>query len=500
MQERLAKVLAAAGVASRRDAEQLIRAGKVTVNGQTVKEPGTRVDPESDHIAVDDRAIARDVPRVYVVLNKPRGYVTTREDPHAEHTVMDLIRPPLEARMGRGHPAVEGLHPIGRLDTQTEGLLLLTNDGSLTNALTHPKHQVAKVYQARVRGIPDYEALERLRTGVPLFGRRTLPARVQVVRADRSRGMCVVEVELKEGRNQQVRRMLQAVGYPVDDLRRVSIGPVHLERLKPGQWRFLSEGEVEQLRNAAERGEEEAPPPPKTPRRPAGTGQPPARTYPPAPGRPGPGGRPPRPDRPRYEDRPSRGPRPPREGGPPREGRAPYGERPPRDGRPPFGSRPPREGQAPFGERPPREGRPPRETGYARDARDARDARPPRDDRAPRDARPRDAWSARDDRPPREGPRGRDPRSPRGFEGDARGGYGSGGSRPGPRPPEGPRGGEYGGRPPRPFEGRGDDRRANDRRSGGGGPGGAGPGGGRGPQGPREPRPPRDRGPRDRGR
>lgn len=241
-----------------------------------VTETGCKVDPDRDHIKVEGRALPKDVQRIYVALNKPKGYVTTRDDPHAKDMVMDLIRPPLEARLGRGHPAVEGLHPVGRLDTQTEGLLLLTNDGAFTHALTHPRHQVPKLYVAEVRGIPDEEALERLRTGVPLFGQRTLPARVRISRVDRSRNSCTVEIELREGRQQQVRRMLQIVGFPVDRLARVAVGPVKLERLRPGQWRFLTEGEVAALFQAAEPPPEGLAPPPRrshSRRRPGPRGQ-----------------------------------------------------------------------------------------------------------------------------------------------------------------------------------------------------------------------------------
>ena len=251
MPERLQKVLAAAGVASRRDAASLISAGKVTVNGKVVREPGFKTDPDRDNISVDGRQIPRDVEKIYLALHKPAGWVTTREDPHAENIVMTLVRGPLEARLGKGNPAIEGLHPVGRLDTQTEGLLLLTNDGAFTQALTHPRHGVPKVYLAEIRGIPDPEALEKLRAGVPLFGRWTLPARVRVRRTDRSRGTSSLEVELREGRNQQIRRMLQAVGYPVTKLRRISIGTVGLDRLKAKQWRFLTEAEVKMLMDAA---------------------------------------------------------------------------------------------------------------------------------------------------------------------------------------------------------------------------------------------------------
>lgn len=244
MSERLQKVLAAAGVASRRDAEKLISEGKVTVNGQTVTDLGRLVDAESDHITVSGKALARNVEKIYVALHKPKGCMTTRDDPHATSTVMDLVVPPLEARLGRNNPSVAGLHPVGRLDVQTEGLLLLTNDGEFTHTLTHPSHQVPKFYTAYVRGIPDQAALERLRTGIPLFGRRTLPARVRIDRADRNRNTAKIEIELREGRQQQVRRMMQIVGCPVDRLVRTAIGRVTLGRLKPGQWRFLTPAEV----------------------------------------------------------------------------------------------------------------------------------------------------------------------------------------------------------------------------------------------------------------
>jgi 23S rRNA pseudouridine2605 synthase len=267
MQERLQKVLAGAGVASRRDAESLISSGKVTVNGKVVKEPGLKVDPERDNVSVEGVRIASDVRHLYVLLNKPKGYVSTRKDRNAVNTVMDLVIPALEERFGKGDPSVAGLHPVGRLDAQSEGLLILTNDGDFTQSMTHPRHQVPKRYEAEVRGVPDREAIEKLRAGIPLFGQRTMPARVRLVRADRTRGISRVEVELREGRNQQVRRMLQAVGFPVNRLTRTSIGPISLTRLRPGQWRFLTAAEVELLRKQATHAEPEVS---DVPRRPAG--------------------------------------------------------------------------------------------------------------------------------------------------------------------------------------------------------------------------------------
>lgn len=312
-----------------------------------VREPGFKADPDRDNISVDGRPIPKDVEKIYIALNKPAGWVSTREDPHAENIVMDLVRVPLEQRLGRGNPAIDGLHPVGRLDTQTEGLLLLTNDGAFTQALTHPRHGVPKVYLAEVRGIPDQEAMDRLRGGIPLFGRYTLPARVRVRRVDRSRGVASLEVELKEGRNQQIRRMLQAVGFPVTKLKRVSIGTLNVERLRPKQWRFLTEAEVKMLfdssRAAIAAAAEE------TPKKPVRTRpyNPASRGHGPKVEAPKPGGKRPGPAAPSGSGRPGRpavGPAADRGTGPgPRGPRAPQGPGPeaPRG----TGPRPPRKTQ-----------------------------------------------------------------------------------------------------------------------------------------------------------
>lgn len=367
------------------------------------------MDPERDNISIDGRPIPKDVEKIYIALNKPSGWVTTREDPHAENIVMDLVRGPLEARLGRGNPSVEGLHPVGRLDTQTEGLLLLTNDGDFTQALTHPRHGVEKVYLAEVRGIPDPEAIEKLRAGVPLFGRWTLPARVKVRRVDRARGVCSVEIGLKEGRNQQIRRMLQAVGYPVTRLKRVSIGTVNVERLKPKQWRFLTEAEVKMLMDAARAGiasgAGEATPRPRTrPRTPASRGHGPRPETPPRGGKPSGsaiygasgGGRPSGPGRPADQGRPSG------TGRPAGQGRPSGTERPAganrfqqggtpdqRDERRPAGPRPPRgtgqAGAAGTGGRPtgphPKAGPGPEGRTRTRRLGDSKNRRPSRADR-----------------------------------------------------------------------------------------------------------------------
>jgi pseudouridine synthase len=242
--ERLQKALARAGVASRRHAEELIVAGAVTVNGQVVRELGTRVDLERDEVRVHGRLVRlpEEAP-LYVLLNKPTDTVTTVHDPEGRRTVLDLL--PEEWRARR-------VYPVGRLDRYTEGLLLLTNDGELALRLTHPRYALAKEYHALVAGLPTSAALRRLERGVFLEGetRATAPARVWVMR---SQGEATwVGVEIHEGRNRQVRRMLEAVGYRTLRLRRVRVGPLGLGTLKLGAARLLTVGEVAALRAAVE--------------------------------------------------------------------------------------------------------------------------------------------------------------------------------------------------------------------------------------------------------
>jgi 23S rRNA pseudouridine2605 synthase len=244
MMERLQKILSQAGIASRRASEQLMLQGRVTVNGTAVTELGTKADAGTDDIRVDGRRIRLPDRFRYVLLNKPRGYVTTRSDPQRRPTVMDLL--------GRVR---EYVYPVGRLDFDSEGLLLLTNDGDLAARLTHPSHGIARVYEVRVLGVPDLHDVERLSRGVTIEGRRTAPAQVQLVPSTRDSARATLRITVHEGRNRQVRRMFDAIGHPVDTLRRVAIGPLREARLKVGEWRELSAEEVAALKRAAARTE-----------------------------------------------------------------------------------------------------------------------------------------------------------------------------------------------------------------------------------------------------
>ena len=244
MEERLQKLIAAAGLASRRHAEEMIAAGLVTVNGQVVTEPGTKADPARDHIKVRGRLInplLKSREKVYVLLYKPRGYLTSLADPEGRPLVTEL----LPKSLGR-------LHPVGRLDFNTEGLLLLTNDGELTNYVTAARNKVAKVYEVKVKGVPPESSIERLRRGIVLEdGVRTAPAEIK--RTDESDTNSWFEVVLHEGRNQQIRKMFDAVGHSVLKLRRVQIGPLRDDRLAPKQWRTLAPAEVARLMSTGRR-------------------------------------------------------------------------------------------------------------------------------------------------------------------------------------------------------------------------------------------------------
>jgi 23S rRNA pseudouridine2605 synthase len=229
VQERLQKVLSRAGIASRRAAEKVMAEGRVTVNGVTVRELGTKADVAQDDIRVDGVRVRPPQAAVYLVLYKPKGVVTTRHDPEGRSTVMGLV------------PSVAGLFPVGRLDVTTEGLLLLTNDGAFAERVSHPRYEVPRVYEAKVRGVPDEVTLARLRKGVRVEGERMHVDRVRVVEAANNSWL---EVTLHEGKHHEVRRLLEAVGHPVSKLKRIALGPLSLRGLKPGEFRHLTPSEV----------------------------------------------------------------------------------------------------------------------------------------------------------------------------------------------------------------------------------------------------------------
>ena len=241
MQQRLQKILSAAGIASRRAAEAYITDGRVSVNGQTVTALGTKADPDSDDIRVDGRRVKTAARRLYLLMYKPRGYITSRSDPQRRPTVIDLL-----AKGG----VRDYVYPVGRLDYESEGLLLLTSDGDLAAQLTHPSHEVEREYQVKVLGVPDEHDLQRLAKGIVIDGRRTQPADVKLMKViegtDAQHAM--LSIVVKEGRNRQVRNMCEAVGHPVDRLRRVRIGPIADEHIRPGEFRELDSKEVAALR------------------------------------------------------------------------------------------------------------------------------------------------------------------------------------------------------------------------------------------------------------
>lgn len=233
--ERLQKFLANAGVSSRREAERWIAEGRVAVNGVIQTQPGVKVDPERDRVSVDGKPVVLQGERHYFILNKPMGVVTTLKDRHAERTVADLI----SALPWR-------LYPVGRLDKDTTGLLFLTDDGEVAQALTHPSHLVEKVYRVTVKGTPSEAALEMLRHGVELSDGKTSPAKVEIFK--RMEGQTILEMTIHEGRKRQVRRMVGTVGHPVIQLTRIRMGPLSLGELPVGAFRALTAGEVEALR------------------------------------------------------------------------------------------------------------------------------------------------------------------------------------------------------------------------------------------------------------
>lgn len=235
MIERLQKVMAEYGVASRRKCEELIAEGKVKVNGRLITEPGCKVDKEKDIIEVMGKPLKKQESRLYILLNKPTGYITSARDQFGRPTVLDLLKG-ISTRV----------FPIGRLDYDTDGLLLLTNDGELTYTITHPKHNIDKTYRAIVRGRVDNKDIEAFSKGIEIEDYVTSPAILEIT--GESKGNSIVEITIHEGKNRQVRKMCSAIGHEVISLTRISIGELGLGSLKTGQWRFLTESEVKYIK------------------------------------------------------------------------------------------------------------------------------------------------------------------------------------------------------------------------------------------------------------
>ncbi|HEV8433936.1 MAG TPA: pseudouridine synthase [Thermoanaerobaculia bacterium] len=250
------KIIAHAGFASRREAEAMIREGRVTVNGRVVTELGSRAYAGRDHIKVDGKLITRAEPHRYILLYKPREVMTTVEDPQGRKTVIDLVR-----------GIRERIYPVGRLDFHSEGLIVLTNDGDLAFKVSHPRHGSVKTYHVKVRGVPEPRLVEKLQRGITIDGKRTLPCGIEQMKTTGRNGDEVnswYEVKLREGRTQQIRKMFKAVGHPVTKLRRVAIGPISDPKLTPGDWRELTKQEVKLLSTHME--PKEAPKPRRTAR------------------------------------------------------------------------------------------------------------------------------------------------------------------------------------------------------------------------------------------
>ncbi|WDV48229.1 pseudouridine synthase [Clostridiaceae bacterium M8S5] len=230
---RLQKYLALCGIASRRKSEQLIIDGKVKVNGETVTTLGTKINPQTDKVSVNNKDIIYEE-KVYIMLNKPEKYITSASDQFDRPTVLDLIDL-IEKR----------IYPVGRLDYNTSGLLLLTNDGQLTYKLTHPKHNIWKKYIAKVKGIPTEQEMKKFKTGLKIDNYTTSKAKIKIIETKEKNS--VLEIQIKEGRNRQVRKMCEAINHPVKKLKRVSVGDIHIGNLELGEWRFLTDKELRYL-------------------------------------------------------------------------------------------------------------------------------------------------------------------------------------------------------------------------------------------------------------
>ena len=234
---RINKYIASCGIASRRKAEEIILAKRVKVNGKTVEELSFNIDEDNDIVEIDGQRIGLNEESVYIVLNKPEGYITTVKDQFDRPSVLDLVS-----------DIKERVYPIGRLDYETSGLLILTNDGDLTYKLTHPKHEVDKTYMAIVKGIPTKEELKNFEEGLYIEDYKTAPAKIKVVKKDEEKNYAICQIKIHEGRNRQVRKMCRAINHPVMRLRRVAMGKITLKDTEVGKYRHLTKEEVEYLK------------------------------------------------------------------------------------------------------------------------------------------------------------------------------------------------------------------------------------------------------------
>ena len=235
---RINKYIASCGVASRRKAEEIINEGRVTVNGSTVYELSIQIDEKKDIVEVDGKSISQEEEKVYLIMNKPEGYITTVKDQFGRPSVLDII-----------DDVSERVYPVGRLDYETSGLLILTNDGDLTYTLTHPKHEVEKTYLARVKGIFTEEEIERFKTGLEIEDYITAPAKIKIIKEDRIKDYSVCRISIHEGKNRQVRKMCAAVDHKVMNLKRIQMGKINVRNIEVGKYRHMTDEEVRYLKN-----------------------------------------------------------------------------------------------------------------------------------------------------------------------------------------------------------------------------------------------------------
>ena len=235
MEERLQKYLAECGIASRRKCEEYILQGKVKVNNNLVTELGTKINPQKDIVAFEGKEIKRENKKIYILLNKPIGYVTTAEEQFGRDKVLDLVK------------VKERIVPVGRLDMYTSGALILTNDGDFVYKVTHPKHEITKTYTVTLKGIVNKTEVEQLRKGVKIEDYITKPAKVKILKTDEERDISRLEITIHEGKNRQIRKMCESIGKKVLALHRSKIGNIDVKSIKIGEWRYLKDSEVKEL-------------------------------------------------------------------------------------------------------------------------------------------------------------------------------------------------------------------------------------------------------------